>query len=153
MWWIETAREFNGFAKGSVDATTDTRNLVKQLNDDSIKLVLTTIQKLNNAIMNPRHLSNVAHLQDKKFVFIFDECHRSQFGDTHQNIKKFFNSAQMFGFTGTPIFADNASGGLGNQKTTHDLFGDCLHKYVIVDAIKDDNVLRFAVEYVGKYTK
>jgi type I restriction enzyme R subunit len=149
----QTAREFNGFAKGSVDATTDTRNLVKQLNDDSIKLVLTTIQKLNNAIMNPRHLSNVAHLQDKKFVFIFDECHRSQFGDTHQNIKKFFNNAQMFGFTGTPIFADNASGGLGNQKTTHDLFGDCLHKYVIVDAIKDDNVLRFAVEYVGKYTK
>lgn len=149
----QTAREFNGFAKGSVDATTDTRNLVKQLNDDSTKLILTTIQKLNNAIMNERHLSKVAHLQDKKFVFIFDECHRSQFGDTHQNIKKFFKNAQMFGFTGTPIFADNASGGIGNQKTTHDLFGDCLHKYVIVDAIKDENVLRFAVEYVGKYTK
>ena len=149
----QTAREFNGFAKGSVDATTDTRNLVKQLNDDSTKLILTTIQKLNNAIMSERHLSKVAHLQDKKFVFIFDECHRSQFGDTHQNIKKFFKNAQMFGFTGTPIFADNASGSIGNQKTTHDLFGDCLHKYVIVDAIKDENVLRFAVEYVGKYTK
>lgn len=149
----QIAREFNGFAKGSVDATTDTRNLVNQLNDDSIKLILTTIQKLNNAIMNERHLSKVSQLQDKKFVFIFDECHRSQFGDTHQNIKKFFKNAQMFGFTGTPIFADNASGSIGNQKTTKDLFGDCLHKYVIVDAIKDENVLRFAVEYVGKYTK
>lgn len=149
----QTAREFNGFCKGSVDETTDTRTLVKQLNDDSTKLILTTIQKLNNAIMNPRHLNNVAHLQDKKFVFIFDECHRSQFGDTHQNIKKFFTNAQMFGFTGTPIFADNASGSLGHQKTTKDLFGECLHKYVIVDAIKDENVLRFAVEYVGKYQR
>lgn len=149
----QTAREFNGFAKGSVDATTDTRNLVKQLNDDSIKLVLTTIQKLNNAIMTEHYLSKVTHLQDKKFVFIFDECHRSQFGDTHQNIKQFFRNAQMFGFTGTPIFADNAAGSIGNQRTTADLFGECLHKYVIVDAIKDENVLRFAVEYVGKYTR
>ena len=144
----QTAREFNGFCKGSVDETTNTHTLVKQLNDDSTKLILTTIQKLNNAIMNPRHLSHVAHLQDKKFVFIFDECHRSQFGDTHKNIKDFFTNAQMFGFTGTPIFADNA-----NQRTTKDLFGECLHKYVIVDAIKDENVLRFAVEYVGKYKR
>lgn len=149
----QTAREFNGFCKGSVDETTDTRTLVKQLTDDSTKLILTTIQKLNNAIMNPRHLSNVTHLKDKKFVFIFDECHRSQFGDTHQNIKNFFINAQMFGFTGTPIFADNASGSLGHQKTTKDLFGECLHKYVIVDAIKDENVLRFAVEYVGRYQR
>ena len=144
----QTAREFNGFCKGSVDETTNTHTLVKQLNDDSTKLILTTIQKLNNAIMNPRHLSHVAHLQDKKFVFIFDECHRSQFGDTHKNIKDFFTNAQMFGFTGTPIFADNA-----NQRTTKDLFDECLHKYVIVDAIKDENVLRFAVEYVGKYKR
>lgn len=149
----QTAREFNGFAKGSVDATTDTRNLVKQLNDDSIKLVLTTIQKLNNAIVKEHYLNKVTHLQDKKFVFIFDECHRSQFGDTHQNIKQFFRNAQMFGFTGTPIFADNAQSGTAPNKTTKDLFGECLHKYVIVDAIKDENVLRFAVEYVGKYTK
>jgi len=144
----QTAREFNGFCKGSVDETTNTHTLVKQLNDNGTKLILTTIQKLNNAIMNPRHLSHVAHLQDKKFVFIFDECHRSQFGDTHKNIKDFFTNAQMFGFTGTPIFADNA-----NQRTTKDLFGECLHKYVIVDAIKDENVLRFAVEYVGKYKR
>ncbi|MCX6227567.1 MAG: type I restriction endonuclease subunit R [Bacteroidia bacterium] len=144
----QTAREFNGFCKGSVDETTNTHTLVKQLNDNGTKLILTTIQKLNNAIMNPRHLGYVSHLQDKKFVFIFDECHRSQFGDTHKNIKDFFTSAQMFGFTGTPIFADNA-----NQRTTKDLFGECLHKYVIVDAIKDENVLRFAVEYVGKYKR
>ncbi len=144
----QTAREFNGFCIGSVDETTNTHTLVQQLNDDSTKLILTTIQKLNNAIMNPRHLNHVAHLQDKKFVFIFDECHRSQFGDTHKNINQFFTHAQMFGFTGTPIFADNA-----NQRTTKDLFGECLHKYVIVDAIKDENVLRFAVEYVGKYKR
>ena len=149
----QTAREFNGFAKGSVDATTDTRNLVKQLNDDSTKLILTTIQKLNNAIVKEHYLDKVKHLQDKKFVFIFDECHRSQFGDTHQNIKQFFKNAQMFGFTGTPIFADNAQSGVATNKTTKDLFGECLHKYVIVDAIKDENVLRFAVEYVGKYSK
>lgn len=144
----QTCKEFNGFAKGSVDETTDTSNLVKQLNDDSNKLILTTIQKLNNAIMNPRHMSKVEHLQDKKIVFIFDECHRSQFGETHKNIKQFFRNAQMFGFTGTPIFADNALG-----QTTKDLFKECLHKYVIVDAIKDENVLRFAVEYVGKYKR
>ncbi|QWD32485.1 type I restriction endonuclease subunit R [Polynucleobacter paneuropaeus] len=149
----QTAKEFNGFAKGSVDATNDTSQLVKQLKDSSTKLILTTIQKLNNAIMTDRHLSEIGHLQDKKFVFIFDECHRSQFGDTHQNIKNFFKNSQMFGFTGTPIFADNASGSVGHQKTTKDLFGECLHKYVIVDAIKDENVLRFAVEYVGKYKR
>ena len=144
----QTAREFNGFSKGSVDETTDTGTLIKQLTDDSTKLILTTIQKLNNAIVKDRYLSKITHLQDNKFVFIFDECHRSQFGDTHKNIKEFFKNAQMFGFTGTPIFADNAQ-----TQTTKDLFGECLHKYVIVDAIKDENVLRFAVEYVGKYKR
>ncbi|QDC99783.1 type I restriction endonuclease subunit R [Candidatus Methylopumilus planktonicus] len=144
----QTAREFNGFSKGSVDETSDTGTLVKQLADDSTKLILTTIQKLNNAIAKDRYLSKITHLQDKKFVFIFDECHRSQFGDTHKNIKEFFKNAQMFGFTGTPIFADNAQ-----TQTTKDLFGECLHKYVIVDAIKDENVLRFAVEYVGRYKR
>jgi type I restriction enzyme, R subunit len=144
----QTAREFNGFSKGSVDETSDTGTLVNQLADDSTKLILTTIQKLNNAIVKDRYLSKITHLQDKKFVFIFDECHRSQFGDTHKNIKEFFKNAQMFGFTGTPIFADNAQ-----TQTTKDLFGECLHKYVIVDAIKDENVLRFAVEYVGKYRR
>jgi len=79
-------------------------------------------------------------------VFIFDECHRSQFGDTHKRIVSFFSKAQMFGFTGTPIFADNAVG----KRTTKDLFTECLHKYVITDAIGDENVLRFSVEYWGK---
>lgn len=149
----QTANEFNSFEKGSVDSTTDTHKLVKQLTDDSTKLIVTTIQKLNNAITNPRWLEKVDHLQDKRFVFIFDECHRSQFGDTHRNITKFFSNTQLFGFTGTPIFADNAAGSIGTQRTTKDLFGECLHKYVIVDAIRDENVLRFAVEYVGKYKR
>lgn len=147
----QTTREFNAFAKDSVDATTNTHNLVKQLTDDTTKLIVTTLQKLNNALIKPHYLDKIAHLQDKKFVFIFDECHRSQFGDTHQNIKRFFSQAQMFGFTGTPIFADNANNGFGLLKTTRDLFGECLHKYVIVDAIRDENVLRFSVEYVGRY--
>ncbi|MBU3539069.1 type I restriction endonuclease subunit R [Polynucleobacter sp. UK-Gri1-W3] len=149
----QTAREFNSFAKGSIDITGDTSTLVKQLSEETPKLVLTTIQKLNNAIMNGKYLSKIGHLQDKKIVFIFDECHRSQFGDTHQNIKTFFKNAQMFGFTGTPILAENATGSEGNKQTTKSLFGECLHKYVIVDAIKDENVLRFAVEYVGKYQR
>ncbi|MEY4476471.1 MAG: hypothetical protein RL248_2238, partial [Pseudomonadota bacterium] len=147
----QTAREFNTFAKGSVDSTTSTHNLIKQLNDEGTSLIVTTLQKLNNAIVKPKHLNNISHLRDKKIVFIFDECHRSQFGDTHQNIKNFFTQAQMFGFTGTPILADNANSGNVLNKTTKDLFGECLHKYVIVDAIKDENVLRFSVEYVGKY--
>jgi type I restriction enzyme R subunit len=150
---FQTANEFNAFSKGSVDSTTNTHKLVAQLTDDSTKLIVTTIQKLNNAIMKERYLGKIEHLQDKKFVFIFDECHRSQFGDTHQNIKKFFTNAQMFGFTGTPIFADNAMGSVGNQQTTKSLFNECLHKYVIVDAIRDENVLHFAVEYVGKYKR
>jgi type I restriction enzyme R subunit len=149
----QTAREFNAFSKGCVDNTSDTHKLVEQLQDEGCKLIVTTIQKLNNAIQNPRYFEKVAHLQDEKFVFIFDECHRSQFGETHKNIKKFFKQAQMFGFTGTPIFADNAAGSIGNQQTTASLFGECLHKYVIVDAIRDENVLRFSVEYVGKYSR
>lgn len=149
----QTAREFNAFAKDCVDNTKDTRKLVSQLQDDGCKLIVTTLQKLNNAIQNPRHFEKVAHLQDEKFVFIFDECHRSQFGETHQNIKTFFKQAQLFGFTGTPILEKNATGTIGNQQTTASLFGECLHKYVIVDAIRDDNVLRFSVEYVGKYTQ
>ena len=147
----QTAQEFNGFAAGSVDTTTNTHKLVSQLNDDSTPLIVTTIQKLNNAILKGRYLDKITHLKDKKFVFIFDECHRSQFGDTHQNIKRFFTNAQMFGFTGTPILAENANASMGQNRTTKDLFDECLHKYVIVDAIKDENVLRFAVEYVGKY--
>jgi type I restriction enzyme R subunit len=145
----QTAREFNAFYPDCVDNTTDTHKLVAQLRDKSRGLIVTTIQKLNNAIGNPRYFEKIRHLQDSKVVFIFDECHRSQFGETHQNIKRFFRQAQMFGFTGTPIFADNAAGSVGHQQTTASLFGECLHRYVIVDAIRDENVLRFSVEYVG----
>ncbi len=145
----QTKNEFNAFKKGSVDVTNNTSTLVTQLTDDT-KLVLTTIQKLNNAVSD-RYKAKIADLRDKKIVFIFDECHRSQFGETHDRIKKFFAQSQLFGFTGTPIFAENASKNALGKRTTRDLFGECLHKYVITDAIRDQNVLRFGVEYVGKY--
>ncbi len=147
----QTAKEFNAFSEGSVDSTTNTSNLVKQLKDPSKKLIVTTIQKLNNAIINPRFTEQMKEHQHKKVVFIFDECHRSQFGETHKNIKKFFYNAQMFGFTGTPILEQNVNKNMGLLQTTKDLFDECLHKYVIIDAINDHNVLKFSVEYVGRY--
>ncbi|WP_272023028.1 type I restriction endonuclease subunit R [Olleya namhaensis] len=146
----QTMLEFNSFKKDSVDVTDNTQSLVRQLTDDS-KLVLTTIQKLNNAISKANYEKSLTHLQDKKVVFIFDECHRSQFGDTHKKITEYFKSSQLFGFTGTPIFKDNASKNDLGKRTTKDLFGSCMHKYVITDAIKDQNVLRFGIEYVGRY--
>ncbi len=146
----QTMQEFNSFKKGSVDVTDDTRSLVKQLTDET-KLVLTTIQKLNNAITKAHYENQLAHLKDKKIVFIFDECHRSQFGETRERITNYFQKSQLFGFTGTPIFADNANKNELGKRTTKDLFGNCLHKYVITDAIRDQNVLRFGIEYVGKY--
>jgi type I restriction enzyme R subunit len=146
----QTIKEFNQFKKDSVDATDDTRMLVKQFEDDT-KLIVTTIQKLNCAISKEKHLTKMDKLKDKKIVFIFDECHRSQFGETHKKITQYFKNFQMFGFTGTPIFAENAVGSGADKKTTAQLFEQCLHKYVITDAIGDENVLRFLVEYVGRY--
>jgi type I restriction enzyme, R subunit len=146
----QTMNEFNAFKKDSVDATKDTSSLVRQLTDDT-KLVLTTIQKLNNAISKAHYEKKLTHLADKKIVFIFDECHRSQFGETHERITNYFKKAQLVGFTGTPIFAENANKNELGKRTTKDLFGACLHKYVITDAIRDQNVLRFGIEYVGKY--
>ncbi|MBD1574594.1 type I restriction endonuclease subunit R [Vibrio sp. S17_S38] len=158
----QTALEFNAFSKGSVDSTDNTSMLFHQLTDKPIKgreentnrntkLVVTTLQKLNNVVTKPRYLKEMAALQEQRIVFIFDECHRSQFGDTHQNIVSFFKRAQLFGFTGTPIFADNAVAKKSVKKTTKDLFDERLHAYVIVDAIRDQNVLKFAIEYVGRY--
>ena len=144
---IQTTKEFNSFSDGSVDGTDNTRNLVKQLKDKNRKLIVTTIQKLDIAIGRETYLKQFVYLADEKIIVIFDECHRSQFGQTHARIKSFFKKAQLFGFTGTPIFADNNVGGV----TTADVFGECLHKYIITHAISDDNVLGFAVEYVGKY--
>lgn len=146
----QTNKEFNSFSKGSVDETDDTYSLVKKFSDDT-KLIITTIQKLNNAVFNKRYLNSMEKLKDERIVFIFDECHRSQFGDTHQRIKNFFKNHQMFGFTGTPILKENAYGTSVNKQTTKTLFDDCLHKYVITDAIKDENVLKFSIEYVGRY--
>tara|TARA_R110002050_G_scaffold300104_1_gene467692 strand:- start:8614 stop:11514 length:2901 start_codon:yes stop_codon:yes gene_type:complete len=155
----QTMKEFNAFKDGSVDSTDNTSSLVKQflgkfkdkkgVRKDS-DLIITTIQKLNNAITG-HHGTKLEHLKNERFVFIFDECHRSQFGDTHARITEFFAKSQLFGFTGTPIFADNASKNDLGKRTTKDLFGSCLHKYVITDAIRDENVLRFGIEYVGKY--
>ncbi|WP_313112087.1 type I restriction endonuclease subunit R [Aequorivita sediminis] len=146
----QTIKEFNSFSKGSVDGTDDTKALVKQFSDDT-RLIVTTIQKLNTAISKKKYLAKMDKLKDERIVFIFDECHRSQFGETHNRIKAFFNDHQMFGFTGTPIFADNAVKNELGKRTTKELFGECLHKYVITDAIKDENVLKFSVEYVGRY--
>ena len=146
----QTNNEFNKFKEDSVDSTPDTRAFVKQFKDPNNKLVVTTIQKLNKAIKG-RFKSTMEGLGDKNVVFIFDECHRTQFGETHKAIKEFFTSAQMFGFTGTPIFAENAVKNDMGKRTTKELFGECLHKYVITDAISDENVLKFNIEYVGRY--
>jgi type I restriction enzyme R subunit len=147
----QTAKEFNAFKPDCIDPTNNTANLVRQFNDSNSKLIVTTIQKLYNAITREHHLKTMDNLKDKKIVFIFDECHRSQFGDTHRKITQYFENYQMFGFTGTPIFVENALSKNKQNQTTASLFGEQLHSYVITDAIKDENVLRFSVEYVGKY--
>ncbi|MDO9155221.1 MAG: type I restriction endonuclease subunit R [Paludibacter sp.] len=156
----QTTKEFNSFSDGCIDGTDNTTNLVKQFIGTYVdkkgeaknsKLIVTTIQKLNTAISKLKYEGKMADLKDKRIVFIFDECHRSQFGETHKRIREFFNNCQLFGFTGTPIFADNANKNELGKRTTKDLFEDCLHKYVITDAIKDENVLKFSVEYVGRY--
>lgn len=146
----QTAKEFNSFSEGSIDGTDNTAALVRQFSDDT-KLIVTTIQKLNSAITKNYFSSRIDQLKEQRIVFIFDECHRTQFGETHKRIRAFFNKAQLFGFTGTPIFAENAVKNELGKRTTKELFEECLHKYVITDAIKDENVLKFSVEYIGKY--
>lgn len=146
----QTTKEFNKFSKGSVDATKNTHSLVKQLLG-SEQLIVTTIQKLNNAITNARFKAQVEGVSNERIIFIFDECHRSQFGDTHLNIRNFFPHAQLFGFTGTPILEENAQRNEKGKRTTKELFDKCLHKYVITDAINDGNVLKFAVEYIRTF--
>jgi type I restriction enzyme R subunit len=115
--------------------------------------VVTTIQKLDKAISKQAYLSKIEHLKNARVIFLFDECHRSQFGDTHKRINKFFEKAQLFGFTGTPIFEKNSTANEHGKRTTKTLFEECLHRYVITDAIKDENVLKFSIEYVGRYKR
>lgn len=142
----QTNQEYDKFSKGSVSSATNTDDLIRKFNDPNVRIIVTTIQKLNNAISG-RNLSKMKSIQHERMVFIFDECHRSQFGDTHKNIVNYFTNIQLFGFTGTPILAENADG----EKTTASLFGKCLHKYVITDAIRDENVLKFSVEYIQTF--
>lgn len=149
----QTTKEFNSFSKGSIDGTNNTKALVGQFADSNTKLIVTTIQKLNTAISKNRYNGTMQQLQDKRMVFIFDECHRSQFGDTHQRIVSYFKNIQLFGFTGTPIFEKNALTKDSVKKTTAMLFGKCLHKYVITDAIKDENVLKFSIEYIKTFKR
>lgn len=148
----QTTKEFNAFSKGSIDGTNNTNTLVKQMVGDN-KLIVTTIQKLNTAISKKRYLSRMETLKDERIVFIFDECHRSQFGKTHETIKSFFSNCQMFGFTGTPIFEANAGKNEYGKRTTTMLFDKILHKYVITDAIRDENVLKFSIEYISTFKK
>lgn len=143
----QTAKEFNAFEEGSISKVEDTNEFVEKMVSGNKKVVVTTIQKLNNAISKPYYLKQMEKIKNKRIVFIFDECHRTQFGDTHKRIDNFFTNKQFFGFTGTPIFAENAV----KYRTTKDLFGDCLHKYTIKEAIDDENVLGFSAEYYSTF--
>ncbi|MEM8873603.1 MAG: type I restriction endonuclease subunit R [Planctomycetota bacterium] len=166
----QTRDEFNRFQPGSVEENTSTATLVKRLlsTDKADKVIVTTIQKLALALneaskRNKQRINKgkrsyadmLAPMSDERMAIIFDECHRSQFGDNHQTIKEFFPRAQLFGFTGTPIFPKNSTvkridGEEKKLRTTADLFGQCLHEYTITNAIEDRNVLRFHVDYFGR---
>ena len=138
----QTQSEYEAFEPGAVDGTDNTDELVKRLQSNS-KIIITTIQKLNAAVSKAWYSNKIETVRHSRIVMIFDECHRSHFGDSHKKIMKFFDNAQIFGFTGTPIFTENAVDG----HTTKEIFGSCLHKYLIKDAIADENVLGFLVEY------
>lgn len=153
----QTREEFNKFQEGSVEENTNTKTLVKRMlsTDYADKVIVTTIQKLGLALDTKNDKNYIEHLEplkDKRVVFIFDECHRSQFGENHKAIVEFFPKAQLFGFTGTPIFEENATyktieGETASYKTTEDVFQKELHAYTITNAIEDKNVLRFHIDY------
>lgn len=145
----QTTEEFNKFEAGSVDATDRTDILVKQMKDKNRQLIITTIQKMATAIKKPQYANVVDLYRDEKVVFIIDECHRSQFGDMHKDIVRHFMKAQFFGFTGTPRFEVNGKVEGKVTQTTEKLFGECLHSYLIKDAIFDNNVLGFHIEYIN----
>lgn len=160
----QTREEFNKFQEGCVEENTNTETLVRRILSDDYanKVIVTTIQKLGLALdpsyrrdmsrLNNNYKERLQPLKNKRIVFIFDECHRSQFGENHKAIKEFFPNAQLFGFTGTPIFEDNATykqidGTVGSFVTTKDIFQNQLHCYTITHAIEDRNVLRFHIDY------
>ena len=160
----QTREEFNKFQEGCVEENTNTETLVRRLlsTDYADKVIVTTIQKLGLALdgtYKKNYKERLEPLSKKRVVFIFDECHRSQFGDNHKAIKEFFPNAQLFGFTGTPIFDENASYKIredeyGAYKTTEDIFQKRLHAYTITHAIEDKNVLKFHIDYFkGKGTQ
>lgn len=143
---LQTNKEFNSFCDGCVNTTKHTGVLIKNLTTDGKgKLITTTIQKLSKAVKTAGDKAKLQRIKDKNIILIFDECHRSQFGEMHKSITDFFTNALSFGFTGTPIFAVNSDG----TRTTEDIFGKKLHEYVIKDAIADNNVLGFSVDYFG----
>ncbi|MCF7355528.1 type I restriction endonuclease subunit R [Vibrio sp. CK2-1] len=168
----QTREEFNKFQDGCVEENTNTETLVRRMlsEDYADKVIVTTIQKLGlaldeNSTRNQSKLKEgkqtfkerLEPLRDKRIVFIFDECHRSQFGENHNAIKSFFPKAQLFGFTGTPIFPDNSTytqidGNVGSFKTTESIFEKELHKYTITHAIEDKNVLSFHIDFFGKHS-
>ena len=150
----QTKSEYDAFEPNAVDSTDNTGQLIARLSGDpgllskfniktNSKITITTIQKLNCAVTKDYYNKHLQDVRNKKVIMIFDECHRSHFGDCHKNIVGFFKNLQIFGFTGTPIFAENAK----QEHTTAEVFGECLHKYMIKDAIADENVLGFLVEY------
>ncbi len=153
----QTREEFNKFQEGSVEENTNTETLVRRLlsTDYADKVIVTTIQKLGLALDDTykrNYKERLEPLRNKRIVFIFDECHRSQFGENHKAIREFFPNAQLFGFTGTPIFDENATysireGEYASYKTTQDIFEKQLHAYTITHAIDDKNVLRFHIDY------
>ena len=153
----QTREEFNKFQEGSVEENTNTETLVRRLlsSDYTDKVIVTTIQKLGLALdgnNKKNYKERLKSLSNKRIVFIFDECHRSQFGENHKAIKEFFANAQLFGFTGTPIFAENSTYKIREDqyetdKTTEDIFQKQLHAYTITHAIDDKNVLRFHIDY------
>ncbi|NUI83771.1 type I restriction endonuclease subunit R [Staphylococcus borealis] len=144
----QTLAEFNKFQMDSVDLTDNTHKLLKQLDDPYQKLIVTTIQKMSNAVKTGAKVMD--KYKEDKVVFIIDECHRTQFGEMHRLIRQHFLNAQYFGFTGTPRFEENSS---QDGRATADIFEKCLHTYLIKDAIRDGNVLGFSVEYISTFAK
>lgn len=135
----QTMKEYQSFSPDSVNGSESTAGLKRNIDKDDNKIIVTTIQKLNNLMKSESNLP----IYQKQVVFIFDECHRSQFGEAQKNLRKNFKKYYQFGFTGTPIFPENALG----TETTASVFGRELHSYVITDAIRDEKVLKFKVDY------